>query len=289
MKAITRLDQNIKIVNDNRLTIGRVAKTMSPWKVKLIDFILNRISFLKIGFTNRLLKRLEDYRNGDFARILLEELNITTEVYGLHHMVKDGPVTIACNHPGGGDIMAVVEAIDRIRKDIMVPANEIVCVRSIEEISVPVRMMGKNKIDKNVLHQSYKEGRVVLFFAGGKNSRYNEEGLLRDRKWRTTFLDFAQQYNTPIQLFRIDGKNSPLFYKVAAIRKKYSFLKNIPLENLFQLRELTRSTHMKLYLSNPFYYNTKNETEEQKREKADILYNFLYEMSETNLEFKQSI
>lgn len=276
-------------MNDNRLTVRRVAKNMSAWKVKLIDTILSSISFLKIGFTNKLLKRLEDYKNGDFARILLKELKITTEVYGLDNLVKKGPVTIACNHPGGGDIMAIVEAIDRIRKDIMVPANEIVCVKSIEEISVPVRMMGKNKIDKNVLHKSYEEGRVVLFFAGGKNSRYNEEGLLRDRKWRTTFLDFAQKYNTPIQVFRIDGKNSPLFYKVARIRKKYSFLKNIPLENIFQLRELTRSTHMKLYLSKPFFYKTQGESKTEKREKADMLYNFLYQMNENNLEFKQSI
>lgn len=276
-------------VNDNRLTIGRVAKSMSPWKVKLIDFILNRISFLRIGFTNKLLKRLKDYEGGDFARELLKELKITTEVYGLENLVKNGPVTIACNHPGGGDIMAIVEAIDRVRKDVIVPANEIVCVKSIDPVSIPVRMFGKEKIDKNLLHKAYEAGKVVLFFAGGKNSRYNEKGELRDRRWRTTFMDFAQQYNTPIQVFRIDGKNSPLFYKVAKIRKKYSFLKKIPLENIFQLRELTRSTHMKLYLSKPVFYKSINETLEEKRKKADKLYDFLYEMSETNLEFKQSI
>ena len=275
--------------NSNRFTVGRIAKNWAPWKIKLVDFIFNHAPVLRIGFANRLIHRLKDYKNGEFARQLCKELNITTEVHGLENLVTDGPITIAANHPGGGDIMAITEAIDRIRPDFIVPANELVCIKSIEEVTIPIKMAGKEKMDKRILHRAYEEGKVVLFFAGGKNSRFNKEGLLRDRRWRTTFLDFAQQYNTPIHLFRIDSQNSPLFYKVSKLRQQLSFLKNIPLENLFQLRELARPMHIKLYLSPPFYYKSINETEAEKRQKADLLYQSLYQMDENNLNFYHNI
>lgn len=274
---------------NNQFTIGRLAKTWPTWKIKLVDFILYSIPILKIRFTNKLVNKFKDYKNEVFAKVVCKELGITTEVHGLEHLVKDGPVTIACNHPGGGDIMAVAITIGQIRNDFVIPANELVCIEQIQEITIPVKISGNIKMDKTLLHKAYQEGKAVVFFAGGKNSRYTSDGLLRDRRWRTTFLEFAEEYNTPIQVMRIDGKNSSLFYKVADIRKRYKFLKNVPLENIFQLRELTRSSHMKLYLSNAFYYTKPNQTKAEKRKKTDALYNFLYEMNENNLRFEPNL
>lgn len=276
--------------NPNRLSVGRIAKNWPQWKVKLVDFILNNfLPFLKIGSTNKLIDKLGHLKNVDFAVALCKELNIHTEFTGGEHLPKTGAVTIVTNHPGGADILSMATALGGLRPDIMVLANELVCIPPIDGVAIPIKMMGKKKVDENLIHKAYQEGKVVVFFAGGKNSRYNEKGELRDRRWRTTFLDFAQQYNTPINIMRIVGKNSPLFYKVSDIRAKYSFLKNIPLENLFQLRELTRSTTMKLFLSTSFHYTKENETKLTKRKKADILYNFLYEMDENNLEFNQPL
>ena len=99
----------------------------------------------------------------------------------------------------------------------------------------------------------------------------------------------AEKYNTPINIMRIEGKNSPLFYKVADIRAKYSFLKNIPLENMFQLRELTRPTTMKLFLSTAFHYTNEADTKQERRKKADVLYSFLYTMDKDNLTFTKPL
>lgn len=276
--------------NINRLTVGRIAKGWSKRKVKFVDFILNNcLPFLKIGSTNRLIDKIGHNKNVDFAVAACKELKIYTEFTGGENLPKTGAATIVTNHPGGADILSMAISLGRLRPDIIILANELVCLPLIEDITIPIKMIGKKKVDEELIHQAYQEGKLVVFFAGGKNSRYNAEGKLRDRRWRTTFLDFAQEYDTTVNIMRIVGQNSPLFYKISDIRAKYSFLKNIPLENMFQLRELTRSTTMKLFLSKPFHYIKAGETKSEKRKKADILYNFLYEMDENNLEFNQPL
>ncbi len=274
----------------NRLTVGRISKSWSKRKVKFVDFILNNfLPFLKIGSTNRLIDKIGHNKNIDFAVEACKELKIYTEFTGQENLPKTGPATVVTNHPGGADILSMAIALGKVRTDIIILANELVCLPLIEDITIPIRMIGKRKVDEALIHKAYQEGKVVVFFAGGKNSRYNKEGELRDRRWRTTFLDFAQEYDTTINIMRIIGKNSPLFYKISDIRAKYSFLKNIPLENMFQLRELTRPTTMKLFLSKSFHYTNARGTKQERRKKADILYNFLYEMDENNLEFNQPL
>jgi hypothetical protein len=276
--------------NPNRLTVGRIAKSWSKRKVRIVDFILNNfLPFLRIGRTNKLIDKIGHNKNVDFAVEACKELKIYTEFAGGEHLPKTGAATVVTNHPGGADILSMAVSLGKLRPDIVILANELVCIPSIDGISIPIRMGGKKKVDEELIHKAYKEGKLVVFFAGGKNSRYNDKGELRDRRWRTTFLEFAHQYDTPINILRIVGQNSPLFYKVANIRAKYSFLKNIPLENMFQLRELTRPTTMKLFLSTSFHNTKESETKQGRRRKADILYSFLYKMDENNLEFNQSL
>jgi 1-acyl-sn-glycerol-3-phosphate acyltransferase len=258
--------------------------------VKLADFILIYFfPFLKIGSTNKLIDKIGHHKNVDFVVAACKELNITTEFTGLDNLPKTGAATIVTNHPGGADILSLVSTLGEIRPDIIILANELICIPAIEDIVIPIKIIGNKKVDEALIHKAYQDGRLVVFFAAGKNSRYNKQGELKDRKWRISFLDFAQQYKTPINIVRIIGQNSPLFYKVSDIREKYSFLKNIPLENMFQLRELTRPSKMKLFLSTSFHYTKEDDSKQDKRRKADILYNFLYEMDENNLEFNQPL
>ena len=245
--------------------------------------------FLKIKSTNKLLDKIGHLKNVEFTETACEELKIVTEFTGGEHLPKTGAATIVINHPGGADILSMVVSLGKIRPDLMILVNELICLPVIEEIAIPIKMLGNKKVDEKLIHKAYEEGKLVVFFAGGKNSRYNKKGELRDRRWRTTFLDFAHKYDTPINIMRIVGKNSALFYKVSDIRAKYSFLKNIPLENMFQLRELTRPATMKLFLSTSFRFKKNGESRQERRKKADILYNFLYTMDENNLEFNPSL
>lgn len=268
-------------------SIALIKPNMAKWKMNLIDGILSSIPVLAFKRANGLIDKYGKYLDHDFINAVADDIGITTTPYGVDNIPATGPVTIASNHPGGPDVLAAALAIAQKRKDFVILANELICIPPIENLVIPVNTLAKKKVDLTAIHDAYKAGKVVVFFAAGKNSRYNDEGLLRDRKWRTTYLDFAQQYKTPINIMKIEGKNSPLFYKVSNFRSRFKQLKNVPLENMFQLRELTQSSHVKVFFSKVIKYQPESElTRAQKRSKADSMYNFLYTMDENNLDFK---
>ena len=126
--------------NENRLTVGRIVKSWSPWKVKLVDFILNNfLPFLKIKSTNKLLDKIGHLKNVEFTEAACEELKIVTEFTGGEHLPKTGAATIVINHPGGADILSMVVSLGKIRPDLMILVNELICLPVIEEIAIPIK------------------------------------------------------------------------------------------------------------------------------------------------------
>ncbi|MFK7948080.1 MAG: 1-acyl-sn-glycerol-3-phosphate acyltransferase [Saprospiraceae bacterium] len=274
----------------NIFSIADVVPNMSKWKVKIVDFILNNMPVLMIGRANKIGRKYSHCKDVEFAEATMRETGLKIDLIGKEYLSKTGAITIVANHPGGADVLATAVALGRERKDFAILANKLICFYLVEGIIIPVDTMSKKKVDISEIDKAYQEGKIVVFYAAGKNSRYNKEGLLRDRRWRTTFLDFARKYNTPIHIMKIEGANSPLFYKVSNFRAKYSWLKNVPLENFFQIREiLTANGLLKMFLSKPI--NLKNsehkETKQEKRVIADKLYNFLYAMNSDKLDFEQ--
>jgi hypothetical protein len=263
---------------------------MSKWKVKLIDGILNILPVLQIGRANMLGRRFRDSKNVDFGEALLKYSDIDLQVINAQVLSKTGAITIVANHPGGADVVATFTGLGRYRPDTVILANRLICIDPIKDMVIPVDTMSKTKVNVNEIDQAYKDGKVIVFYAAGKNSRYNEKGELRDRRWRTTFLEMAKKYNTPIHVMKIEGGNSPLFYKVSKFRERNKWLKNVPLENMFQLREIMEAKGiLKVFISNPVLFpNTSEvETKQELRSKADQLYKFIYTMDDNNLDFEE--
>ncbi len=273
----------------NIFSIALVMPNWPKWKINLVDAILNIMPVLKIRKANNLGKKFNGLKNTAFGEAAIKETGLQVELIGKEHLTKNRAVTIVANHPGGADVLATLIALGREREDFVILANKLICIEPVTDIVIPVDMFSKEKVDMANIHEAYQAGKIVVFYAAGKNSRYNEEGLLRDRRWRTTFLDFAQTYNTPIHLMKIEGSNSSLFYKVSKFREKRPSLKNIPLENMFQVRELVDAKGLlNIFLSKPIYISDKeNESKQEKRAIADKLYNFLYTMNNDNLEFER--
>ncbi len=274
----------------NIFSIADVVPSMSKWKVKVVDFILNNMPVLMIGRANQIGRKYNHLRDTDFVEATMQETGLEIEFIGKEFLSKSGPLTIVANHPGGADVLATAAALGRERKDFKILANKLICFYLVDGIIIPVDTMSKKKVDVSEIDKAYQEGNIVVFYAAGKNSRFNEKGLLRDRRWRTTFIDFARKYETPVHVLKIEGANSPLFYKVSNFRAKYSWLKNVPLENFFQVREiLTAKGLLKMYVSKPISVKKPNqeETKQQKRQIADRFYDFLYAMNSDNLDFEQ--
>lgn len=265
------------------------------WKIRLADFLLNSLRFLKVRKANSLLTKYGDFKNHMFIGKVTDELGHKFKFYGQENIPKTGSVTIIANHPGGADVLATINAIGEVRSDFVILANELICVEPVVDIVLPVNLLSRSsKIDLDAVHKAYADGKAVVYFAAGKNSRYNEKGELRDRKWRTTFLDFAMKYHTPVIVLNIGGSNNQLFYRVAKIRENNKRLKYVPLENFFQLRELIipKSDTIPLLFSEPIskeYIEERLSSLEtkEKRSLADDLYNFLYRMTKDNLLFSK--
>lgn len=215
-----------------------LAPKMSKWKLKIINGLLNALPFLYIRKTNKILHKYWHLDGGEFIQKVNQELGVKVSYSGSSAVGYDGPLTIVANHPGGADVLATIDTLWRYRQDFKILANKLICVTPVEQLVIPVdTMKKKNKVNYQDIDKAYNEGNAVVFFAAGLNSRFNENGELRDREWRPTFLEYAFKYKTPIVCLHIETINSKLFYRVANIRKKFSSLKKIPLENIFQLRE----------------------------------------------------
>jgi 1-acyl-sn-glycerol-3-phosphate acyltransferase len=249
---------------------------------------------LGIGTINKIVKRNQHLSGAPFVNAACNEMGIEVNLIGQENLPTTGPVTIVANHPGGADVLATIIAIGKVRQDMSILANKLICIEPVQDIVIPINITPGKKVDPSLVHEAYRQGKVIVFYAAGKNSRYNKDGLLRDRRWRTTFLEYAKQYNSPVVVMKIGGKNSPLFYKISKFRERHKSLKNVPLENMFQLREmiLAKGT-LDVFLSKPVSFLTDTEppnlTKKQIiRKQADTLYDFLYSMDENNLELKQS-
>lgn len=272
----------------DKYSVKIFSPNMANWKAVIADFFLNNMPLLKIGRINRVLKKFIHLKNEAFIDEVMRDLKIKVEFEGLECIPKEGAVTIAANHPGGADIFAMISALGEVRPDMNILANKLVCVNHVKDIVIPVDTMTKsNKVSTTAIDDAYEREEVVVFFAAGMNSRYNQQGELKDRRWRTSFLQYSQQYDAPVVLAHISGQNTPLFYKVAAIRKKYKSLKNVPLENIFQLREFVKAKGtINVRFSAPIYdikCPESNDAQEQKkfcRNLADQFHNFVYAMKE---------
>ncbi|GLR15793.1 hypothetical protein GCM10007940_04080 [Portibacter lacus] len=255
---------------------------------------LLKILPLGVAKANKMIKKHGNLKDHEFINEVINDLGHELDVVGVDNIPASGPVTLVANHPGGADVVATISAIAKKRSDFVILANELICVEPVVGIVLPVNTMSKsNKLDMSAVHQAYKDGKVVVFYAAGKNSRYNEDGELKDRKWRPTFIDFAVQYHTPISVLKIGGSNADIFYKVSRFRENNKRFKKIPLENIFQLRELVRPKPypIKLQFSealSPELIKEKLKGGElkDKRALADELYEFLYQMDDDHFKFQ---
>lgn len=273
-----------------KYTIDLLKPKWPKWKKNIANFFLFNIPILHVGKVNKILEKRGHLKAGFFIQQVCEDLGIEYALHNANEIPSNGPVTIVANHPGGADVVGTIAALWDYRHDFKILANELICVEPVVDLVIPVNVMKKeNKVDENLIRKAYNNEEMVVFFAAGKNSRYNEKGELKDRRWRSSFLDFANEFKTPILLLHIDTKNTPLFYKVSNFRESKASLKNIPLENIFQLREIFKQKGRKInyVLSELITYETwsthyiKDDTKTN-RILADKLYDRVYSMDKNN-------
>lgn len=133
-----------------------------------------------------------------------------------------GRLLVVANHPSGAlDALALLDAIGRVRQDVRVVANDLLCaIEPLRGLLLPVRILGGRPQADSLaaVEDALRAEQCVVVFPAGEVSRLGPRGV-RDTRWRRGVLRFARATGAPVLPVRIDARNSALFYGVSTVFK----------------------------------------------------------------------
>lgn len=195
-------------------------------------------------FHEREFKQFEkDYphlRGIDFVDKALEyfDFDYSVKAWERERIPVSGRVVIVANHPIGSlDGLALLKLISEVRPDVKVVANELLySLAPLRSLLLPVDNMNGNTPRQNLrnIEHHLGEGGALIIFPAGEVSRLRANGV-RDSRWRTGFLRFAEKTDAPILPIHINARNSLFFYALSLLAK--------PLSTLWLIREMFKQHH----------------------------------------------
>lgn len=209
------IDKNLPAISDNR------------WLAKPIKAALRGILHEKDFHA---FETEYPHLNGlAFVEQVLEKFNVSYSVRDSEreNIAHAGRMVIVANHPIGSiDGLALIKMVCDIRRDVKVVANSILMqIKPLQNMLLPVNNMGGKTPKENLLaiNNHLNNDGVVIVFPAGEVSRIRPVGI-RDTKWHSGFIRFAQTAKAPIVPVYIQAKNSAAFYGVSMMYKPASTL-----------------------------------------------------------------
>lgn len=186
---------------------------------------------------NRIILENRNKLGLDFVNAVLNDIGIKVNVFGYDNIPKHRRFVIVANHPLGGiDGMALMYAVSKFKKEMVFPVNDILLnIKNLEELFLPINKHGRNESLGKKLDDAFDSDKAVLYFPAGLCSR-KQNGVVRDLKWKKTFLVKARKYDRDIIPVFIDGYNSAFFYNLSNLRTKLRVKINV--EMLFLVDEM---------------------------------------------------
>lgn len=214
----------------------RWAENKPVWYNPLVHFL--RILFHENDF-HSFAARYPHLQGFDFVEQVLDYFQFGFKVldYERERIPSHGRVVIISNHPIGSlDGLALLKMVGEIRRDIKVVANDMLnSVPPLRSLLLPVDNMNCNTArgQLKAIREHLNGDGAVIIFPAGEVSRFGPTGI-KDGKWFSGFLRFAQATNSPILPIHIDGRNSVVFYAMSALSK--------PLSTLLLVREMFKQS-----------------------------------------------
>ncbi len=133
---------------------------------------------------------------------------------------ETGAVVIVANHPMGAiDALALLAMVGSIRRDVRIVANDFLSVfNGLKDLLLPLRILGGRPAPESLraVESALLAGQAVIVFPAGEVSRLTPRGIT-DSRWRAGFLRFASKADAPVIPVHLRGRNSALFYGLAAL------------------------------------------------------------------------
>jgi putative hemolysin len=263
-----------------------------PEKERLIDiealFASKNPTLLKIipRFIISYLKRITHqdaingyiYRNRDktglpFVEAILKEFGVHVRIIGKTHnqeIPASGRYIAASNHPlGGMDGMALMQALGKIRADIVFPVNDLLMnVPGLRPLFIPINKHGKNKENARLIDETFASEKLILFFPAGlvsRKQRINGKTAIMDLEWKNTFIKKSRKYRRDIIPVFIDGRNSDWFYNISVWRQRLGIKANI--EMLYLVDEMMKQLNktITIVVGDPIPFSAFDQTRTEKQ------------------------
>lgn len=234
-------------ITDRFFDVRKILSGKNPRLAKMLPGMVFRFleRLIHQDDLNRFLYNNKDKWGADFARGILNDLNISVEVINEKNIPRKGRFLVVSNHPlGGVDGMALISELGSHREDILFPVNDLLMnIPNLYELFIPINKHGTNAENIQVLNDTFASDMLMLFFPAGLVSR-KQNGQIRDLEWKKTFLTKARTYRRDIVPVHIGGRNSDFFYNLANLRKRMGIKANI--EMLFLVDEMFKLKIRKL-------------------------------------------
>lgn len=226
---------------------------------------------------NTAMIELKDDKGLEFNRKSLDILGAKVISMQPENIPTTGKITVVANHPLGGlDGMALIKAVGEVRPDVQFFVNDILKnVTNYGDVFVAVNKVGTISTSSlRTMEDVFRDGGAVLIFPAGLVSR-KQNGLVRDLKWRKSFVTQSIDHKRTLVPVFIEGENSRFFYNFAQWRKRIGIKANI--EMLFLPDEMfsANKKDIRIHFGKPFSY-TVFTPERSHAQWTQVFYDYIY-------------
>jgi len=250
--------------NQDFINVRRLITSKSPRLIKwLPGFIIRYLErTIHQKEINAFLVEHPTWINQDFCGGVLDYIGVNFSIEGIENIPKNGKCVLVMNHPlGGMDAMVLVQALRNHRTDMKFIVNDLLMnLEPLKGIFVGINKHGKgNARSLMQINEVFATDQCVCIFPAGLVSR-KKKGVIRDLKWKKTFIRQSRQNDQVIIPIHIDGRLSNFFYRLSNFRTFIGIKANI--EMLYLADELfnQKGHHVKVTVGKPIQASSLDST-----------------------------
>jgi putative hemolysin len=229
----------------------KLARFLPPFIISYLKRIVHQDE------VNAMINKASDLYGLPFVDAILKEYRIRVEATGLDNIPKEGRIIVASNHPLGGiDGVGLMQAVGRVRKDVLFPVNDILLLlENLKPLFIPVNKHGSNAENLHLFNDTFDGNSLICYFPYGLVSR-RKKGKIEDLEWKKTFITKARSSKRDIIPTHIGGRSSNFFYNLSYIRKKLGIKANIEMLYLSDEFHKQKGSTMRITFGKPIPWQT---------------------------------
>lgn len=213
---------------------------------QLVKYLCHERAFVQFG------EKYPHCEGLDFVEQVLHHFEFNYRVFDreLERIPTTGRAVLVANHPLGSlDGFALLKMISEVRRDVRIVANDMLyAIQPLRSLLLPVDNISRKTRKESIMaiREWLENDGVVIIFPAGEVSRFGSTGI-KDGRWNTGFLRFAQSTNSPILPIFVNGRNSLFFYALSLLAK--------PISTLWLVREMFKQAnqHVDIRIGHAIY------------------------------------